>query len=896
MSKFRVSQKSLYVTLGIIIVSTVLVIMTMQTVYTYYETKNRTMEEMKRSSNNLIVSLEKNMSSFIASYQVNEYEKLVHTEMEHSDSLAILVEDYNMGKIVGEKAFVTGKIRNPDSNEIVEYDEKNKKHNRLLKNSFYSQKYRIADSSGNALGSITIYKSGKSMNDTVNNLIVGNLLTTIVISLLLIITLFYSIRYFLLSPLSNIVEIIGKTDEDGIPTQTIPTQGSSEIEALSSTMNKMITTIRESRIRLTEQHEELVIREDQLRTLSMATEQSPVSVIIASPEGIIEYVNPQFEKTSGFNANEVKGNSVDFLFQQSKLDQVQIEKLGETLRSGKRWIGEITLLSKKEESYTIRLSATPILIEHEAASHYLYVAEDITEHLRNEKMLRNTQKMDALGKLTGGIAHDYNNILGIITGYAEQLRKHVSENNQMARYVYDIEHAAERGSKLTRKLLAFSRDAAPNKSVLDMSALIKEQQHMLEKTITARYKLTLDLEESTWPVELDGGELEDAVINMCINAVHAMEQSGTLTIQTRNTHIPEVDAQASQMQAGDYVLLSITDTGKGMDEVTRERVFDPFYTTKGEQGTGLGLSQVYGFVERSGGTIKVNSEPDHGTTFSLYFPRSNKALSKDDKSSAKKWRDYSGSETLLVVDDEPSMVELARDIFSAQGYQVLTAGDGKQALTVLEDQKVDLIITDLIMPNMGGYELASRVQKLYPYIKLQLVSGFSDDRYSHKEVVDISLLRNMLYKPYRSKTILARVRDLLDQNNQNESVLAGRTILVVDDDDDVQKLFQLNLTKIGCKSISARNSREALSQFEDSLRSNSPIDATIMDLSIPGDLTGKQIAEKIKILQPDAKIIVASGHSTSSEMLRYHEHGFDGSLEKNFNRDNIKDVLERVLA
>jgi len=392
---------------------------------------------------------------------------------------------------------------------------------------------------------------------------------------------------------------------------------------------------------------------------------------------------------------------------------------------------------------------------------YVGTTLDITERKQQEEKLRQSQKMDALGKLTGGISHDYNNLLGIIHGYAELLQMQLAHEPKLAEFAQDILHASERGTKLTKKLLSFSRSKSSNASLLNINTLLKDEQHMLEKTLTARIKLTYNLAEDLWPVELDGGDLEDAVINLSINAMHAMPDEGMLTIDTSNERLEQAEAERLDLMPGDYVLLSITDTGCGMDETTREKVFEPFYTTKGELGTGLGLSQVYGFVERSGGIIQVYSEPGHGSRFSLYFPRSQSAETEKQDTKINAVVKLSGSETLLVVDDEKAMVELAYEILSTQGYRVLTATDGEQALLVLENEMVDLVISDVIMPNMDGYQLATKIQQHYPDVILQMVSGFADDR--HTDLDDIDLHENLLQKPYSSNTLLSRVRVLLDK-------------------------------------------------------------------------------------------------------------------------------------
>jgi PAS domain S-box-containing protein len=396
------------------------------------------------------------------------------------------------------------------------------------------------------------------------------------------------------------------------------------------------------------------------------------------------------------------------------------------------------------------------------------IIQDITERKLAEKEkqdlqreLQRAQKMDALGKLTGGIAHDYNNMLGVITGYAELLKGALDKQPRLAKYAHQIQYAGERSAKLTKKLLAFSQTKTPEANSLNLNMLLLKQEHMLEKTLTARIKLVLNLEKNLWLIWLDDSDLEDAILNMSINAMHAIEGSGQLTIQTSNQKINQMAAQSLGIRPDDYVLLSITDSGCGIDKETIEKIFDPFYSTKGEQGSGLGLSQVYGFVQRSGGVIKVDSEPGQGTQFTLYFPRYHE--SGDAQQSAEDYpaTAFIGDETILVVDDEPALLDLSGEILGLSGFNVICAESAKQALDILQHKSVDLLISDIIMPEMDGYQLAAIVKEKYPAIKIQLASGFSDERNMDK--IDESLQQNMLLKPFNSQALLQRVRELLNE-------------------------------------------------------------------------------------------------------------------------------------
>ncbi len=387
--------------------------------------------------------------------------------------------------------------------------------------------------------------------------------------------------------------------------------------------------------------------------------------------------------------------------------------------------------------------------------------QDITEQVSMEEVISRTQKMDALGELTGGIAHDYNNMLGVVVGYSELLECALSEQPRLEKYAHEIRRAGERGAKLTRKLLAFSRKESTDAEVSNLNAQLQDEQHMLERTLTARIQLNLDLADDLWTTWLDRGDLEDAIVNLSINAMHAMEGNGRLTLQTGNKQLNVVDAKRLGLEPGDYVMLGITDTGCGMDQATKERIFEPFFSTKGEKGTGLGLSQVYGFVDRSKGGIKVYSEPDHGTCFVLYFPRHIESGHGGQSVESHSGSDINGNETILFVDDERALRNLVNEMLGKEGYQVICAQSAKQALDILETESIDLLLSDVIMPEMDGYQLVRVVQEKYPTVKVQLASGFAN--YHHQELIDEDLHQNLLKKPFNSKILLQRIRALLDE-------------------------------------------------------------------------------------------------------------------------------------
>jgi len=488
-------------------------------------------------------------------------------------------------------------------------------------------------------------------------------------------------------------------------------------------------------------------------------------IVVNDETGAMLSMNLTAEKMLGYSANELIGQHVSMLLQ-GQTEEIYHHNMQCYKDTGDlRYVGmglEVVAIPKDGEVFPTILAVAELSQTADSKQRFINSFRDLSDAKQQEEQLRRSQKMDALGKLTGGIAHDFNNMLGIVTGYADLLGNALSNDEKLTQYTSEIRRAGERGANLTRKLLSFSQHASASANSVDINTLITSQQHMLETSLTPRINLIYELGEDIWPICLDSDDLEDAIINICINAMHAIQANGRVTLQTENIQLRSVNAQQKHLSDGDYVLLRITDTGKGMDEATKQQIFDPFYTTKGEQGTGLGLSQVYGFVERSKGAIEVSSVPGQGTQFRLYFPREQLKTDIEELSNTTHQKSMKGNETILVVDDEATLLSLSTEVLSQQGYQVLAASNCGEALQLLADNKVDLMFSDVVMPDMNGYELAVLVTKKYPDIKIQMTSGFTDDK--QNAMGDDSLHRNLLPKPYRAQALLTRIRALLDDS------------------------------------------------------------------------------------------------------------------------------------
>ncbi len=514
-----------------------------------------------------------------------------------------------------------------------------------------------------------------------------------------------------------------------------------------------------------------------------------------------------------------------------------------------------------------------------------------------EEALRRTQKLEAIEQLSGGIAHDFNNQLGIVIGYLDFLGSHTEDNEELHKCVESATRATLRCMDLTRQLLASTRRQVKQKKVVSINATLSELETMVTRSVTPEVDVQYSLADDLWLTEIDIDEFQDVILNLVINARDAMPNGGKLTIETSNNTL-EADcvARNPEVETGDYVQLMLSDTGTGMDKETLGHVFEPFFSTKPEgKGTGLGLAMVYGFVKRYAGHIEIHSDPGVGTDIRLYLPRSIASASSDIFNSHE-IKLPRGSETILIVDDEIDLLQLADLYLSDLGYNTHQAENAAHALEILaEDGRIDLLFTDVVMPGgMNGYDLAKQAVQQGRDLKVLLTSGFNSKAVTYSGHARLSA--NLLSKPYRKAELAQRIRLVLDEETVSMGSFAGCTVLVVDDEKDMQELFKVNLEMLGYKALQARNGDEAIALYQRSLENGNRINAVILDLTFPGFIGGNEIAEKMRSLDPQARIIVASGHTASPEMTNYRDYGYAGALEKNFNKGMIKQVLEKVLS
>lgn len=494
-------------------------------------------------------------------------------------------------------------------------------------------------------------------------------------------------------------------------------------------------------------------------------ERAPYGICRATVAGRFVQANPALQQMLGYEtpSDLLPRNLAADIFG----DEEAFHRFTQAL-TGTAGVKDLEIRWKRKDGMPIdvRCSGVHVAAKNDSEAYLQIFVEDVTEKRSLERQLRTAQKMEAIGRLSGGIAHDFNNLLGVIIGYSRVLRKSLGDENPLCEHVVEIEKAGERAASLTKQLLAFSRQQILTPSVLNLNALISDLHKMLPQLLGEDIHLVLDLNESLGNVKADQSQLEQVVMNLAVNARDAMPQGGQLTIRTANVQLDEsYTANHPGSKEGSYVLLSVSDTGTGMDSATLARIFEPFFTTKQRgKGTGLGLATVYGIVKQSNGYIWAESALQQGSSFQIYLPRFEEApVTRESCAVTVALR---GSERILLVEDAEPLRRLVQALLLAAGFQVVSAATGEEALRIAEDanDNFDLLLTDVVMPGINGRALAEQLLRKRPGLRVLYMSGYTDtvmegDGGSEREM-------RVLQKPFSEETLVRTIRDVLDSTNQ----------------------------------------------------------------------------------------------------------------------------------
>ncbi len=509
------------------------------------------------------------------------------------------------------------------------------------------------------------------------------------------------------------------------------------------------------------QREKEHLEEERARLMS-AVEQAGEMFIVTDIFGSILYVNPAFEEVTGYCREEVIGKNPRIL--KSGVQGPDFyRQMWETLKQGRIWRGRLVNRRKDGTHYTEDAVISPVRDASGRIVHYSAVKRDISDHLKSSEMLQQAQKMESVGRLAGGVAHDYNNMLSVILGYTELAMERVTPEDPIYEDLQEILNAARRSADITRQLLAFARKQSVAPVTLDINDTVEGMLRMLRRLIGEDIDLVWLPSAGIWPVRMDPTQLDQILANLCVNARDAIDGVGNLTIETRNATFDRefCEAHAGYLE-GDYVLLTVSDDGRGMDRETLIHVFEPFFTTKNMgEGTGLGLAMVYGVVKQNNGFIQVYSEVGDGTSFRIYLPRhkgdvvSVTQVNPDD--------DIPGGrgETVLLVEDEPSIRRVAQLILEKLGYRVTIAETPGEALhlAVSRPQNFDLLMTDVVMPEMNGRTLADQIQQACPGTRTLFMSGYTSNTIAQHGVLEEGM--NFIQKPFTKKALAVAVRKAL---------------------------------------------------------------------------------------------------------------------------------------
>lgn len=490
---------------------------------------------------------------------------------------------------------------------------------------------------------------------------------------------------------------------------------------------------------------------------------APTLIVGIAPDGATTFINHAITRVTGYGPEEIVGQNW-WRTHYPGAEYRQVDQLFEEFKQGRAVVNyEMTLTTKSGSKRTVSWNSVNRSNKQGEIIEIIGIGADVTERRELEDQLRQSQKMEAVGQLAGGVAHDFNNLLTVIIGYSDLLLSELGRSEPPRLKVEEIKKAGERAASLTRQLLAFSRRQVLQPKVLNLNAIVADVEKMLRRLIGEDIDLLTVLEPSLNQIKADPGQIEQVILNLVVNARDAMPQGGKLTIETANVYLDNKYARKHMsIQPGHYVMLVVSDTGCGMNAETQARMFEPFFTTKEQgKGTGLGLSTVYGIVKQSGANIWAYSEVGKGTAFKIYLPRADGVVESDESRETPAELPQ-GRETVMLAEDEEQVRRMIREILEMNGYRVLEASSGKEALSIYKQygEQIDLILTDAVMPQMSGRELAQSLETLNPGIKVLYMSGYTDDAIVRHGLLDQGIA--FLQKPFTPEALTRKVREVLD--------------------------------------------------------------------------------------------------------------------------------------
>jgi two-component system cell cycle sensor histidine kinase/response regulator CckA len=507
----------------------------------------------------------------------------------------------------------------------------------------------------------------------------------------------------------------------------------------------------------------IVRKESSMKLQTAVMDAAANAILITDAAGTIVWINRAFTELTGYTREEVTGKTPRIL---KSLEQAPAfyEQLWSTICCGKVWRGEIRNRKKDGSLYTEEMTITPFF-SGGRITHYIDIKQDVTEKKKLEAQYRQAQKMEAVGRLAAGLAHDFNNILGIIVGYSDISLRELEPEHLLVKNLMQIKRAAERAATLTKQLLAFSRQQVFYPRVINMNEVVEHLGDMLKRLVGDDVSITLNLSRALRNIKADTGQLEQVVMNLVVNARDAMPEGGQITIETRNETLDEnYQRQHEPVIPGNYVMLAISDSGCGMDEKTKSRIFEPFFTTKeAGTGTGLGLATVYGIVKQSGGNIWVYSELQRGSTFKLYFPQVGGLAETMPKPLSISQPALGERQRILLVEDDDDLREFIVTILESANYVALAAASAQAATEIIKTRKGDihLLLTDIVMPNTSGVKLVDILRAEAPTLKVILMSGYAAEmlaRYGAGPEGSV-----FIEKPFTKDALLSKIHAVLHE-------------------------------------------------------------------------------------------------------------------------------------